>query len=40
MSSQKQNISESQIENSQLQLLQAQGDAIGFQNSHENRLPT
>lgn len=38
MSSQKQNISESQIENSQIQLLQATGDAFGFQNSHENRV--
>ena len=38
MSSQKQNISESQIENSQLQLLQAQGDAIGFQNSPESQV--
>ena len=38
MSSQKQNISESQIENSQIQLLQATGEAIGFQNSHENRV--
>ena len=38
MSSQKQNINESQIENSQIQLLQATGDAFGFQNSHENRV--
>lgn len=38
MSSQKQNIGDSQVENSALQLIQAQGDAIGFQNSHENRV--
>jgi hypothetical protein len=36
MSSQEQNIDGSYIKNSALQLQQAAGNAIGFQNSHEN----
>ncbi|WOD38869.1 NACHT domain-containing protein [Nodosilinea sp. E11] len=38
MTLQEQSIGDSQIEDSQVQLTQAEGDAVSFQNSHDNRV--